>query len=196
MFGLTDTASQNETTPFHPRSPYAIAKVMAHHSAVHYREAYGLFVSNGILFNHESPRRGENFVTRKVAIAAARIAAGLESEVVLGNLKAKRDWGYAPEYVQAMWLMLQHDEPDDFVIATGETHSVAEWVSEAFGLVGLDWRDHVRHDDRYERPTEVYELHGDASKAQRVLGWKAKTKFAELVKLMVEQEVAALSTTR
>jgi GDPmannose 4,6-dehydratase len=192
MFGRAKEVPQRETTPFYPRSPYGIAKVMAHHTAVHYREAYGMFVSNGILFNHESPRRGENFVTRKVAIAAARIAAGLDSEVVLGNLDAKRDWGLASEYVEAMWRMLQHNEPDDFVVATGETHTVEEFVAAAFDAVGLDWHDFVRHDERFERPTEVDILQGDASKAARVLGWEAKTRFQGLVHLLVEAELAQL----
>jgi GDPmannose 4,6-dehydratase len=193
MFGRVVETPQSERTPFHPRSPYAIAKVFAHHTATHYREAYGMFVSNGILFNHESPRRGENFVTRKIAIAAARIAAGIENEVHLGNLESKRDWGYAPEYVEAMWLMLQHDRPDDFVVATGETHSVREFLQEAFGIVGLDYRQHLQHDDTMERPTEVDLLCGDASKAERLLGWKPRTRFKELVRIMVQHEVEALA---
>ncbi|HWO72931.1 MAG TPA: GDP-mannose 4,6-dehydratase [Dehalococcoidia bacterium] len=194
MFGHGAPAPQNEQTPFHPRSPYAIAKVFAHHTAVHYREAYGMFVVNGILFNHESPRRGENFVTRKIAMAAARIAAGLEREVVLGNLEAKRDWGYAPEYVQAMWLMLQQPEPDDFVIATGEAHSVREFLDLAFKLVGLDYQRYMRHEAGFERPTEVDYLCGDASKAKRVLGWEPKVRFAQLVQLMVDHEVTRIKS--
>jgi GDPmannose 4,6-dehydratase len=190
MFGEAKETPQNEDTPFHPRSPYAIAKVFAHHVAVHYREAYGLFVSNGILFNHESPRRGENFLTRKVAIAAARIAQGLEKFVELGTLDAKRDWGYAPEYVEAMWLMLQQPTPDDFVIATGESHSVEEFVAAAFDVVGLDWRQHVVHQQRFERPTEVLALVGDATKARKLLGWESRVKFGQLVRLMVEAELA------
>jgi GDPmannose 4,6-dehydratase len=193
MFGKVAEVPQRETTPFHPRSPYGIAKTMAHHSAMHYREAYGMFCSNGILFNHESPRRGENFVTRKIARSAARIAAGLEDTLVLGNLDAMRDWGYAPEYVEAMWRMLQHDQPDDFVIATGETHSVKEFVVAAFERAGLDWRQHVRYDSYYERPAEVDILKGDASKARTELGWHPDTTFRELVDIMVDAEVEAAS---
>ena len=192
MFGQAAEVPQTEKTPFHPRSPYAIAKVMAHHTAVHYREAHGLFICNGIMFNHESPRRGENFVTRKIAKAAARISRGLEKEVLLGNLAAKRDWGYAPEYVAAMWQMLQQPEPDDFVVATGETHSIEDFAQAAFDFVGLDWRERVRHDDQYDRPTEVDLLLGDASKAQRILGWKPAMTFQKLVETMIEAEIAAL----
>jgi GDPmannose 4,6-dehydratase len=188
MFGEATESPQRETTPFHPRSPYGIAKVFAHHTAVHYREAYGVFVANGILFNHESPRRGENFVTRKVAIAAARIAAGLQTHVELGTLDAERDWGYAPEYVDAMWRMLQQETPGDYVVATGESHTVEELVATAFGLVGLDWREHVRHEPHLERPTEVIALRGDADKARRELGWDARVRFSDLVRLMVEAE--------
>jgi len=192
MFGKVAVVPQNEATPFHPRSPYAIAKVFAHYTAIHYREAHGLFVSNGILFNHESPRRGENFLTRKVAIAAARIYRGLQKDVSLGNLDAKRDWGYAPEYVEAMWLMLQQDEPDDFVIGTGETHPVSDFVSAAFDAVGLRGEDHIAHDEQFERPTEVDILQADPSKALRRMGWKSKTTFNDLVKIMVDAEVARL----
>ncbi len=196
MFGGVTGTPQNELTPFHPRSPYAIAKVMAHNTAVHYREAYGMFVANGILFNHESPRRGENFLTRKVAAAAARISVGLESKVVLGNLDAKRDWGYAPEYVEAMWRMLQQETPDDFVIATGESHTVQEFVAAAFQVVGLEWRDYAKYDERFDRPTEVDVLQGDAGKAARVLGWQPKTTFHDLVEVMVNAELAALNLTQ
>ncbi len=189
MFGKNSNLQQNEATPFHPQSPYGIAKVFAHHTAVHYREAHSMFVSNGILFNHESPRRGENFVTRKIAIAAARIAAGLEDEVQLGNLDAKRDWGYAPEYVEAMWRMLQYDKPGEFVVATGETHSVQEFLELAFQEVGLDYRNFVSHQGDLERPTDVDYLCGDASRAEKELGWTANLRFEGLVKLMVSHEV-------
>lgn len=192
MFGLASEVPQRETTPFHPRSPYAVSKVFAYWATINYRESYGLFATNGILFNHESPRRGETFVTRKITRAVARIKAGLEDKLYLGNLDARRDWGYAPEYVEAMWRMLQHDEPDDFVIATGETHSVREFCEEAFGYVGLDWRDYVAHDPRYERPAEVPLLVGDASKARRILGWEPKVRFKELVRIMVDADLAAL----
>ena len=188
MFGNVAESPQRESTPLHPRSPYGIAKVFAHHTAVHYREAYGLFVANGILFNHESPRRGENFVTRKVAIAATRIAAGMQSHVELGTLTARRDWGYAPEYVDAMWRMLQQAEPADYVIATGETHSVEELVAFAFEQVGLDWKDYVRHEPQLERPAEVHSLCGDASFARERLGWSPKVRFEELIRLMVQAE--------
>jgi len=196
MFGAATESPQRETTPFHPRSPYGIAKVFAHHTAVHYREAYGLFVANGILFNHESPRRGENFVTRKVAIAAARIAAGLQTHLDLGTLDAKRDWGYAPEYVDAMWRMLQQEMPGDYVVATGESHTVEEFVATAFAMAGLDWREYVRHEPHLERPTEVIALLGDPARAQHELGWDARVRFTDLVALMVraEQERLANST--
>lgn len=183
---------QSELTPFEPRSPYACAKAYAYYVTKHYREAYGLFACNGILFNHESPRRGETFVTRKITKAAARIAAGLQDKLYLGNLDAKRDWGYAPEYVEAMWSMLQGDEPDDYVIATGETHSVREFCEIAFSRVGLDWRKHVEIDQRYYRPSEVDVLCGDASKALLRLGWRPHTTFRDLVRLMVEADVDAL----
>ena len=189
MFGKVAERPQSERTPFYPRSPYAVAKVFAHWMTVQYREAYGLFATNGILFNHESPRRGETFVTRKVTRGVASILAGAESKLYLGNLDARRDWGFAPEYVEAMWLMLQHEQPDDFVIATGEMHSVREFVELAFSLVGLDWQRYVEIDPRYFRPTEVDELCGDASKARTVLGWASKTSFAEIVRSMLEADL-------
>jgi GDPmannose 4,6-dehydratase len=191
MFGSAPPP-QSETTPFHPRSPYAVSKVAAYWATVNYREAYGLFATNGILFNHESPRRGETFVTRKVTRAVARIKAGLQDKLFLGNLDARRDWGYAPDYVEAMWLMLQADEPEDFVIATGATHSVREFVEAAFEHAGLDWEPHVEIDPRYFRPSEVDELLGDASKAAERLGWRAKVSFEELVKIMVDADIAEL----
>jgi GDPmannose 4,6-dehydratase len=190
MFGRVMESPQSETTPFNPRSPYAVSKVFAHFMTVDYREAYGLHASNGILFNHESPRRGGTFVTRKVTRGVAAILAGRQEHLFLGNLDAKRDWGYAKEYVEAMWLMLQQPQPDDYVIATGETHSVRELCEVAFGLVGLDWEHHVRVDERYFRPTEVDELRGDASKAAAVLGWQARTTFRGLVRLMLEHDLA------
>ena len=180
---------QNELTPFHPRSPYAVSKVAAHWYATNYREAYGMFICNGILFNHESPRRGESFVTRKVTRAAARIKEGLEKKLYLGNLDAKRDWGFAGDYVEAMWLMLAQDKPDDYVIATGETHSVRDFVERAFAAVGLDWREHVEIDRRYMRPSEVDVLQGDASKARQRLGWKPRVTFDGLVRMMVEHDL-------
>ena len=183
---------QNEETPFHPRSPYGVSKVFAFWSAVNYREAYGTFASNGILFNHESIRRGETFVTRKISRAVARIKAGMQDKLYLGNLDASRDWGYAPEYVEAMWMILQQGEPEDFVIATGEAHTVREFVELAFDRVGLDWRGHVEIDPRYFRPAEVESLCGDPAKAREKLGWKAKTSFEELVALMVDGDVALL----
>jgi GDPmannose 4,6-dehydratase len=183
---------QNENTPFKPRSPYAAAKVYAFWMVTNYREAYKIFACNGILFNHESPRRGETFVTRKITRALARIELGLERKFYLGNLNAKRDWGFAGDYVEAMWLMLQQDEPDDFVIATGESHSVKEFLEEAFNYKGLDWRKYVEIDSRYFRPTEVDSLLGDASKARRKLLWEPKVKFKELVKLMVDADIKDL----
>ncbi len=189
MFGgAPGTAPQSETTPFHPRSPYACGKAYAFHQTVNYREAYGLFACNGILFNHESPRRGETFVTRKITLAAGRIREGLQDKLFLGNLDAKRDWGYAQDFVEAMWLMLQQDEPDDYVVATGETHSVEDFLDVSFGRLELDWREHVELDPRFLRPTEVHLLQGDASKAQEKLGWKPTTSFAELVRLMVDND--------
>jgi GDPmannose 4,6-dehydratase len=189
MFGKVAEVPQTERTPFHPRSPYGCAKVFAYHQTVNYREAYGLFACNGILFNHESPRRGESFVTRKISRAAARIKMGLQGKLSLGNLDARRDWGYAPDYVDAMWRMLQHREPDDYVVATGETHSVGEFLEAAFTQLGLDWREHVVMDARFERPAEVDLLLGDASKARRVLEWEPRTLFADLVRMMVDADL-------
>jgi len=192
MFGKVQEVPQRETTPFYPRSPYGCAKVYAHWITVNYRESYGLHASSGILFNHESPRRGETFVTRKITRAVAHIQAGLQQKLYLGNLDAKRDWGYAQEYVQAMWLMLQQDQPDDYVIATNETHSVREFLEAAFAHAGLDWRKYVEIDANYYRPTEVDFLIGDYSKAKKKLGWEPKTRFVDLVKLMVEADVQRL----
>ncbi len=189
MFGKASEVPQREATPFHPRSPYACAKAFAFYITRNYREAYGLFACNGILFNHESPRRGETFVTRKITRAAARIKLGLQEMLYLGNLDAKRDWGYAPDYVEAMWLMLQQDTPDDYVIATGETHTVQEFVEEAFSSLGLDWKLFVKSDSRYLRPSEVDVLLGDASKARAALGWKPTVTFKELVRLMVDSDL-------
>jgi GDPmannose 4,6-dehydratase len=194
MFGGS-AAPQNERTPFYPRSPYACAKLFAHSLTVNYRESYNLFAVSGILFNHESPRRGETFVTRKIARAAARIKLGLQSKVYLGNLEARRDWGYAPEYVEAMWRMLQRENPGDYVIGTGRSYSVREFVEMAFGLVGLNWRDYVEIDPMYYRPTEVDFLLADASKAHEELDWEHKTGFAELVRIMVEAELKSVSET-
>jgi GDPmannose 4,6-dehydratase len=191
MFG-NSPPPQSETTPFRPRSPYGAAKVYAFWMVTNYREAYSIFACNGILFNHESPRRGETFVTRKITRALAKIKLGLEKELYLGNLDAKRDWGFAGDYVEAMWLMLQQDEADDFVIATGESRSVREFLEEAFSYQGLDWKDYVKIDPRYFRPTEVGDLQGDASKAKKKLGWEPKVKFKELVKLMVDADLRAL----
>ncbi len=191
MFGAAP-APQSESTPFHPRSPYGVAKVFAYWATVNYREAYGMHASNGILFNHESPRRGETFVTRKITRAVARIKAGIQEKLYIGNLDAVRDWGYAPEYVEAMWLMVQHDEPLDLVIATGESHSVREFCEVAFGHAGLDWEGHVEVDPNYFRPSEVDFLQGDASKAKELLGWEAKVKFDELAKIMVDADIQLL----
>lgn len=187
MFGASPPP-QNEATAFHPRSPYGVSKLAAHWYAVNYREAYGLFICNGILFNHESPRRGETFVTRKVTRAVGRIKEGLQDKLYLGNLSAARDWGFAGDYVEAMWLMLQEPEPDDFVIATGESFTVRELVTTAFGHAGLDWEKHVEIDERYTRPAEVDHLRGDASKARRVLGWKPQVNFQELISMMVQSD--------
>jgi GDPmannose 4,6-dehydratase len=189
MFGKVQEVPQKESTPFWPRSPYGCAKVYAYWLTVNYRESYNLHASNGILFNHESPRRGETFVTRKITRAATRIKTGLQEALYLGNLDAKRDWGYAKEYVEMMWLMLQQDQPDDYVVATGETHSVRDFCQEAFGLLDLDWEKYVKYDTRYERPAEVDLLVGDPSKAKKQLGWEPKYKFKELVKLMVDHDL-------
>jgi GDPmannose 4,6-dehydratase len=189
MFGLVQEVPQKETTPFWPRSPYGCAKVFAHWLTINFRESYNLHASSGILFNHESPRRGENFVTRKITRAATRIKLGLQDKLILGNLDAKRDWGYAKEYVEGMWLMLQQDKPDDYVLATNETHSVKEFVIECFSHLGLDWEKHVGYDARFERAAEVDLLIGDYSKAKKQLGWEPKTKFKELAKLMVDSDM-------
>ncbi len=189
MFGKVQEVPQTETTPFWPRSPYGCAKMYAHWLTVNYRESYDLFACSGILFNHESPRRGETFVTRKITRAATRIKMGLQEKLYLGNLDAKRDWGYAKEYVEMMWLMLQQDEPDDYVIATNETHTVKEFVQETFAQLDLDWEKYVDYDDRYERPAEVDLLIGDPAKAKKQLGWEPKVKFKELVKIMTEADL-------
>ena len=192
MFGNTKHWPQNEETPFYPRSPYAAAKVYAYWMTVNYREAYDVFACNGILFNHESPRRGETFVTRKITMALARIKYGVQEKLYLGNLEAKRDWGYAGDYVEAMWLMLQRPRPEDYVIATGETHSVREFLEEAFAHAGMDWEKYVEIDNRYFRPTEVDHLLGDSSKAQKELQWKPKVGFKELVRMMVDEDLKAV----
>ncbi len=189
MYGKVQEVPQTETTPFWPRSPYACAKVYAYWLTVNYRESYNLHASNGILFNHESPRRGETFVTRKITRAATRIKMGLQEALYLGNMDAKRDWGYAKDYVEMMWMMLQQDQPDDYVVATNETHSVREFVEETFGCLDLDWKQYVKHDVRYERPAEVELLIGDPAKAKRQLGWEPKVKFKELVKIMVDADL-------
>lgn len=193
MFGRAREVPQSETTPFYPCSPYGAAKVYAYWSTVNYRESYGMFACNGILFNHESPRRGETFVTRKITQAVASIKLGLQDKLYLGHLDAKRDWGYAREYVEAMWLMLQQEEPDDYVIATGETHSVREFLEEAFAWAGLEWSKYVEIDPRYYRPSEVEILMGDATKARSKLGWEPKTKFKELVQLMVDADIGVIN---
>ncbi|MEU5557737.1 GDP-mannose 4,6-dehydratase [Streptomyces globisporus] len=192
MFGASPPP-QKEKTPFHPRSPYSVAKVYSYWATVNYREAYDMFAVNGILFNHESPRRGETFVTRKITRGVARIKAGLQDRLHLGNLDAVRDWGYAPEYVDAMWRMLQCDTPDDFVIATGEGVSVRDFLEYAFEHAGLDWREHVRYDPKYERPSEVDALIGDASKAEELLGWKPEVKSRELARIMVDADIRKLA---
>jgi GDPmannose 4,6-dehydratase len=189
MYGQVAEVPQSESTPFHPRSPYGVAKVYSFWQTVNYREAYGTFACNGILFNHESPRRGETFVTRKITRAATRIKLGLQKKLFLGNLDAERDWGFAGDYVRAMWLMLQQDHPEDFVIATGERYSVREFLERTFGLVDLDYRDHVEIDKRYYRPAEVDILQGDASKARKLLGWEPQVTFDELVKMMVASDM-------
>ena len=192
MFGAAKPP-QNEATAFYPRSPYGAAKVYSYWMSVNYREAYGLFACNGILFNHESPRRGETFVTRKISRAVANIVAGRQKKLYLGNLQARRDWGYAPEYVHGMWRMLQHDQPGDYVLGTGQSHTIEEFVTEAFGYVGLDWREHVEIDAKYFRPTEVDFLMADSSKARLVLGWEPKIDFKDLVHIMVDADLSALS---
>jgi len=192
MFGKVQEIPQKETTPFWPRSPYGCAKMFGHWATVNYRESYNLFACSGILFNHESPRRGETFVTRKISRAVAAIKLGLQKELYLGNMDAKRDWGYAPEYVEGMWRMLQADQPDDYVLATDETHTVKEFVEEAFGHVGLEWDKYVKYDARYERPAEVDLLIGDPAKAKRNLGWEPKVRFKELVQIMVDADVEML----
>jgi GDPmannose 4,6-dehydratase len=194
MFGKVQEVPQTERTPFWPRSPYGVAKVFAHWATVNYRESYGLHASNGILFNHESPRRGETFVTRKISRSVARIKCGLDKSLFLGNLDARRDWGYAPEYVQGMWLILQQDRPDDYILATNETHSVREFVELAFERVGLDWKEYVKHDARYERPAEVDLLIGDASKAKKLLNWEPQVRFEELVRIMVDADLALIES--
>jgi GDPmannose 4,6-dehydratase len=189
MYGKTVETPQSEKTPFYPRSPYGCAKLYSFWQTVNYRESYGLFACNGILFNHESPRRGETFVTRKITRAATRIKLGLQEKLYLGNLDAKRDWGYAGDYVEAMWLILQQDKPDDFVIATGETHSVREFVEEVFGRLDMDWHKYIEVDPVYFRPAEVDMLQGDATKAAKVLGWKPKVSFKELAKMMTDADL-------
>ncbi len=196
MFGRTSESPQTERTPFHPRSPYGVAKVYAHHLTVYYRERYGMFACSGICFNHESPRRRPEFVTRKISHGVAHIKLDLSSELRMGNLDARRDWGYAPEYVEAMWLMLQQAEPDDYVIATGKAHSVREFVEAAFGCVGLNWQDYVTIDEANIRPAEVHPLVGDASKAREHMGWVPSTSFHSLVELMVKSDIERLSDAR
>jgi GDPmannose 4,6-dehydratase len=188
MFGKVVETPQRETTPFHPRSPYGVAKVFAHGITRNYREAYGLFAVNGILFNHESPRRGENFVTRKITLGLGAILRGERDTIALGNLEARRDWGFARDYMEGAWRMLQHDQPDDYVLATGETHSVQDFLEEAFGYVGLDWRSHVTTDPRQIRPAEVDFLIGDYTKARETLGWEPTVRFSELVRMMVDAD--------
>ncbi|MFA5943834.1 MAG: GDP-mannose 4,6-dehydratase [Candidatus Thermoplasmatota archaeon] len=195
LYGQVRETPQSETTPFHPRSPYGVAKMMGYWATVNYRESYAMHASNGILFNHESPRRGAEFVTRKITLGVARIQAGLQDHLVLGNLDAQRDWGYAPEYVEGMWRMMQQKEPGDYVLATGETWTVREFVRLAFEAAGIpDWQAHVKTDAKHERPAEVHVLKGDPRKAERVLGWKAKTRVPELVRLMVDADIKALKT--
>jgi len=196
MFGKVRETPQNERTPFHPRSPYGVAKVYGHYITMNYRESYGMHASSGVLFNHESPRRGLEFVTRKITNAVARIKLGKQRELPLGNLEARRDWGYAGDYVQAMHLMLQQPEADDYVVGTGEPHSVREFVEAAFGHVGLDWQEYVRRDPRFERPAEVDYLEADATKARQVLGWRPNTSFPELVAMMVDADLAVEAGAR
>jgi GDPmannose 4,6-dehydratase len=196
LFGNSEISPQNETTPFRPRSPYAVSKLFAYWMTVNYRDAYDIYAVNGILFNHESPRRGENFVTRKITLGAAGIKLGLQDKLTLGNLDARRDWGFARDYMEAAWLMLQQERADDFVIATGEAHSVREFLDEAFGYLDLDWQRYVETDTKYLRPTEVNAVLGDASKARRVLGWKPRTSFRELVRMMVDADLTALKNNQ
>jgi len=194
LYGKAREVPQNENTPFHPRSPYGFSKLLGYWATVNYRESYNMFAVNGILFNHESPRRGLEFVTRKISHGVAKIKLGLEKDITLGNLDAKRDWGYAPEYVEAMWRMLQHEKPEDFVVATGETRSVKDFVGEAFSAIGIsEWEQHIKTDPRFMRPAEVNELVGNAGKAKKLLDWEPDTKFSELVKIMVEADVKLLS---
>jgi GDPmannose 4,6-dehydratase len=193
MYGRVAETPQTEKTPFHPRSPYACSKAYAYWTTLNYRESYGVFAVNGILFNHESPRRGETFVTRKVTRAVARIEKGLQEDLFLGNLEARRDWGYAPEYVDGIWRMLQQDEPSDFVLATGEAHSVKELLEEAFGLANLDWKKYVKQDPRYLRPAEVDLLLGDPARAKQKLEWAPKVKFKDLVRIMLEADRAIVA---
>ena len=195
MFGKVDSSFQNENTNFHPRSPYACSKIFAYHLAVNYRESYGVYICNGICFNHESPRRGLEFVTRKITNSVARIHYGLDKQLKLGNLDAQRDWGFAGDYVKAMWLMLQQDKPDDYVIATGETHAVWEFVEVAFAEVGLNWKDYVVIDEQFYRPADVNYLQGDASKAKNILGWKPEVTFKQLVKMMVENDLQVVASS-
>ena len=194
LYGNTDVTPQDETTPFRPRSPYAVSKLFAYWMTSNYRDAYRMYAVNGILFNHESPRRGENFVTRKITRGAVRIKRGLQERLRLGNLEARRDWGYAADYMEAAWLMLQQPTPDDYVIATGEAHSVREFLDEAFGYLDLDWHEFVEQDARYLRPSEVNAVVGNAQKARRVLGWQPKTSFRELVRMMVDADLALLES--
>jgi GDPmannose 4,6-dehydratase len=196
MFGKVQAVPQIESTPFWPRSPYACAKVYAHWLTVNYRESYNMFACSGILFNHESPRRGENFVTRKITIAAARIKAGLQEDLYLGNIDSKRDWGYAKEYVEGMWRMLQQDQPDDYVLATNETHTIKEFLDVSFGRLNLDWQKYVKFDERYLRPSEVDLLIGDYAKAKKHLGWEPATRMKGLAELMVDADVAALQPAK
>ena len=196
LYGKVQEVPQKETTPFYPRSPYAVAKLYGYWAVRNYREAYGMHASNGILFNHESPRRGETFVTRKITRAASRIKMGLQNELFMGNVEALRDWGFAGDYVEGMWRMLQQDRPDDYVLATGEMHSVKEFLQEAFSYVGLDWEKYTRHDGRYDRPSEVDQLLGDPSKARRVLGWEPKVTFKGLVKMMMDSDLALAEKER
>lgn len=196
LFGNTGDMPQDEQTPFHPKSPYAVSKLFGYWMTVNYREAYGMYALNGILFNHESPRRGESFVTRKITLGAARIKLGLQQKLTLGNLDARRDWGYARDYMEAAWLMLQQPDPDDYVVATGESHTVRELLEEAFGYLDLDWERYVETDARYLRPAEVHAVVGDASKARRVLGWEPRTTFSELVRMMVDADLELVKSEK